>query len=55
MVNKTINSNLINNLLIICGAVAGLVFTFSWIIQEAFRPDYNPMMIPISSLAIKFF
>jgi len=52
MVNGNIKSNLGNKWLLICGAIAGLFFTFSWIIQEAFRPGYNPMMIPISSLAI---
>lgn len=52
MSNKNIKSNFTNKWLILCGAIAGLFFTFSWIIQEAFRPQYNPMMIPISSLAI---
>jgi len=35
----------------ICGAIASLFFTLSWIIQEAFRENYNPIMHPISSLA----
>jgi len=52
MTNKNIKSDLTNKCLILCGAIAGLLFTFSWIIQEAFRESYNPMMIPISSLAI---
>jgi len=52
MDNKSIKSNLSNRWLVICGAIAGLFFTLSWIIQETFRPLYNPMMIPISSLAI---
>jgi len=52
MTNKDIKSNLTNKWLILCGTVAGLFFTFSWIIQEAFRESYNSMMIPISSLAI---
>ena len=52
MVNRNIKSKLNNKWFILCGAIAGLFFTFSWIIQEAFREGYNPMMIPISSLAI---
>ncbi|MBZ9571071.1 DUF998 domain-containing protein [Methanobrevibacter sp. TMH8] len=52
MSNKNIKFNSSNRWLILCGTIGGLIFTFSWIVQEAFRPQYNPMMVPISSLAI---
>lgn len=52
MVSGNIKSDLKDKWLVICGAIAGLLFTFSWIIQEGFREGYNPIMIPISSLAI---
>jgi len=41
-----------NKFLLLCGTISGVVFTLSWIIQEAFKVGYNPMMVPISSLAI---
>ena len=52
MANEDNKSNINNKWLILCGAIGALIFTFSWIIQEAFRDSYNPMMIPVSSLAI---
>jgi len=51
MVNKKNMSTINNKWFMICGAIAGLFFTLSWIIQEALRVDYNPLMHPISSLA----
>ena len=41
-----------NKLLLLSGAISSIIFTLSWIIQEAFKTGYNPMMVPISSLAI---
>ena len=52
MINKNIRLSLNNKWLILCGAIAGLFFTFSWIIQGALRVGYDPMMAPVSSLAI---
>jgi len=51
MFNKNIISNINNKWFIICGTIAGVFFTLSWIIQEAFRETYNPLMHPISSLS----
>jgi hypothetical protein len=51
--NDTFNvNNSKNKLLLICGAISGIIFTLSWMIQEAFKVGYNPLMVPISSLAI---
>jgi hypothetical protein len=50
--NKNIKLNLNNKWLILCGSIAGMFFTFSWIIQGVLRVGYNPMMAPVSSLAI---
>lgn len=50
--NKKITLNLNNKWLTLFGAIAGLFFTFSWIIQGALRVGYNPLMAPVSSLAI---
>jgi len=52
MENKTLKFNLKNKSLILCGAIAGLFFTFSWLIQGVLRVGYNPLMAPVSSLAI---
>jgi len=52
MTKKDIKLNLNNKWLILCGLIGSVFFTFSWIIQEAFREGYNPMMNPISALAI---
>jgi hypothetical protein len=38
--------------LLICGALAGPLFTLAWIVEGAARPDYNPLRHPISSLSI---
>ena len=51
MINKNTISNIDNKWFILCGLIASLFFTLSWIIQEAFRPMYNPLMHPISSLS----
>ena len=45
-------NNTKNKFLLLCGAISGIIFTLSWIIQETFKAGYNPMMVPISSLAI---
>jgi hypothetical protein len=38
--------------LLICGAIAGPLFTLAWIVEGATRADYNPLRHPISSLSI---
>lgn len=38
--------------LLICGALAGPLFTLAWIVEGAARADYNPLRHPISSLSI---
>ncbi|MCL2157430.1 MAG: DUF998 domain-containing protein [Methanobrevibacter sp.] len=45
-------NNSMGKFLLVLGAISGVIFTLSWIIQEAFKVGYNPMMVPISSLAI---
>ena len=50
--NDIYHGNLKNKFLLLCGAISGIIFSLSWMIQEAFKVRYNPMMIPISSLAI---
>ncbi|MCL2157591.1 MAG: DUF998 domain-containing protein [Methanobrevibacter sp.] len=52
MSDKKRKLNLYNKCLILCGVIAGLFFTISWIIQGAFREGYNPVMAPVSSLSI---
>jgi hypothetical membrane protein len=37
---------------LVCGAIAGPLFTVAWIIEGATRPNYNPLRHPISSLAL---
>lgn len=37
---------------LICGAIAGPLFTIAWIIESATRSDYNLLRHPISSLSI---
>lgn len=39
-------------LLLLCGAIAGPVFTVAWLLEEIGRADYDPLLHPISSLAI---
>ena len=39
-------------LLLLCGALAGPLFTIIWFITGLTRADYNPMRHPISSLSI---
>ena len=51
MVDKINKLNINNKWFILCGAIASVFFTLSWIIQEAFRETYNPFMAPISSLS----
>jgi drug/metabolite transporter (DMT)-like permease len=41
-----------NRFFLLCGLVSGAIFTLSWMVQETFKTGYNPMMVPISSLAI---
>lgn len=38
--------------LLVCGAIAGPVFTAAWIIEGTTRSGYNPLRHPISSLSI---
>jgi hypothetical membrane protein len=38
--------------LLICGAIAGPLFTLVWLVAGATRPDYDPLRHPISSLSI---
>ncbi|MDR2967906.1 MAG: DUF998 domain-containing protein [Methanobacteriaceae archaeon] len=41
-----------NRFFLLCGAISAVIFTLSWIIQEIFKTGYNPIMVPVSSLAI---
>lgn len=45
-------SSMKTKLLLICGAMAGPVFTILWFVQGLTRVDYDPMRFPISSLSI---
>ena len=38
--------------LLVCGAIAGPLFTAAWIVEGATRANYDPMRHPISSLSI---
>ena len=38
--------------LLVCGAIAGPVFTVGWMVAGATRADYDPLRHPISSLAV---
>ena len=38
--------------LLLCGAIAGPIFTAAWFLQGPARADYDPMRHPISSLSI---
>ena len=42
----------LRRLLLICGAIAGPLFTISWFVQGLGRANYDPMRYPISSLSI---
>lgn len=52
MEKENVHSNSTISSLLLFGAISGVVFTLSWIIQEIFKNGYNPIMVPISSLAI---
>jgi hypothetical protein len=39
-------------LLLLCGAIAGPLFTAAWIVEGATRANYDPLRYPISSLSI---
>ena len=39
-------------LLLLCGAIAGPLFTAAWIVEGATRTDYDPLRYPISALSI---
>ena len=41
--------------LLVCGAIAGPLFTVAWIVEGATRDNYNPLRHPISSLALEDF
>ncbi|TMC11983.1 MAG: DUF998 domain-containing protein [Chloroflexi bacterium] len=38
--------------LLVCGAVAGPLFTLAWIVESATRADYNPLRHPVSTLEL---
>ena len=38
--------------LVVCGAVAGPLFTLAWAVEGATRPGYHPLRHPISSLEL---
>jgi len=55
MTNKNIKGFINNSEIkwfLLLGAIGSLIFTFSWLIQEIFKEGYNPLMAPVSSLAI---
>jgi hypothetical protein len=39
-------------MLLVCGAIAGPLFTVAWIVEGATRANYNPLRHPVSSLAL---
>lgn len=45
-------SDVTTKALLICGALAGPLFTLAWIVEGAARANYNPLRHPISSLSI---
>ena len=47
---KTISGQ--TRLFLICGAIAGPLFTLSWFVQGLSRAGYDPMRYPISSLSM---
>jgi hypothetical protein len=38
--------------LLVCGAIAGPLFTIAWLVEGATRADYNVLRHPVSSLAL---
>ncbi len=44
--------NVTTKVLLICGVIAGPLFTVAWFVEGLTRADYNPLRHPISSLAI---
>ena len=52
MNNKASISKLMTEIFLVCGMIAGPLFTIAWIIEGATRVDYNPIRHPISSLSI---
>jgi hypothetical protein len=55
IVMQSIDSSAISvktKVLLICGAIAGPLFTLAWLVEGATRADYDPMRYPISSLSI---
>jgi hypothetical protein len=45
-------SDPLTKLSLICGEIAGPFFTIAWFLEGATRPGYDPLLHPISSLAI---
>lgn len=45
-------SNVNMKVLLLCGAIAGPLFTIVWIVEGATRSNYDPLRHPISSLSI---
>src|SRR5215204_5776067 len=50
--NVSYESDMKTKFLLLCGALAGLVFTMIWLITGLTRANYDPIQHPISSLAI---
>jgi len=47
-----VQSDMVTNTLLICGVIAGPLFTLMWLIESITRPDYNLLRHPVSSLAL---
>ena len=55
-INSTIQTDVIKTKrLLICGMIAGPLFTIVWIIEGITRANYNPLRHPVSSLALSGF
>jgi hypothetical protein len=39
-------------MLLLCGMIAGPLFTLAWIVEGATRANYHPLRHPVSSLAL---
>jgi hypothetical protein len=38
--------------LLVCGAIAGPLFTLAWVVEGATRANYQPLRHPVSSLEL---
>jgi hypothetical protein len=52
MQSNTATNIMQRRLLLICGIIAGPLFTVSWFVQGLTRPGYDPMRYAISSLSV---